>query len=437
MSAKITARFIALRVLSSVIIHHHSLADTLEPALEKLKDLRDRSLAQALCYGVMRYLFQLQALLKQLLEKPLKAKDADVEIILLLGLFQLLHLRIPTHAATAETVSLTRLCKKEHFSGLVNAILRRFLREQETLLAGLELDDSARFSHPEWFIARLKQHWGDERAAEILNANNQFPPMTLRVNQRKISRADYLQLLQSINIEAVLTPYTETGLTLAQAVEVEKLPFFAEGYVSVQDGAAQLAAQLLNIPEGARVLDACAAPGGKTAHLLEKYQPRELVALDQDEQRVKKIVGTLQRLGFYATICCADANHLDSWWDGQPFDRILLDVPCSATGVIRRHPDIKYLRQASDISALVNRQAAILASAWQVLAVGGKLLYATCSVLAEENTLQLQQFLVNHADAQVESIHADWGYAQAVGRQILPSVQGFDGFYYAILVKTA
>lgn len=428
------ARAVATHILTEVIGHGRSLADCLDTA--KLTDARDRALAQTLCYGVLRWLPRLQALLQQLLSHPLKAQDGDIQAVLLIGLYQQLYLRIPPHAAIAATVEVVRTLQKDWAVGLVNAVLRNFQRQREELLTTVDVDPTARLAHPSWLLKRFQTNWPTQWEA-LAHANNEHPPLTLRVNARCLSREDYLQHLHEAKLVATPTPYTDCGVTLAEAVEIPRLPGFKQGWVSVQDGAAQLAAPLLDVPAGARVLDACAAPGGKTAHILERYQVGNLLALDNRPDRVQLLTETLQRLQLTAQVRCADATRPDTWWDGRPFERILLDVPCSGSGVIRRHPDIKYLRQPGDLATLTTQQTRLLETLWPLLQVGGKLLYVTCSVLAEENQLLIQHFLAtHHADAEEVIITESWGFALPRGRQLLPTESHFDGFYYACLSKT-
>jgi len=438
MSKKIiTARFVATQVLTQVLGQKRSLSDSLDNYLPQLTESRDRAFAQAICYETMRWLPRLEAILKKLLKKPLKAKESDIHALLLIGLCQQIYLHIPEHAAIAATVDVIKQLDKIWAKGLVNAVLRNFQRQRTTLLAEIDQKPAQRLAHPDWILKRLQTDWSKDWEA-IATANNAHPPMTLRINQRYINRDDYLTLLQDKKIEATLTPHATEGMTLNIAVDVQQLPSFAAGQVSVQDGAAQLAAILLDVPENAIVLDACAAPGGKTAHILEKYNIKKLVAIDNQVNRVAQLKNTLERLQLHAEIHCADITQSKKWWDGQLFDRILLDVPCSASGVIRRHPDIKFLRQPSDIKQLEQQQSEILKTAWDLLAPNGKLLYVTCSVFAQENYLQLQKFMAIHQDAQEVVIDANWGHAQPIGRQILPcDKEGFDGFYYACLAKTA
>ncbi len=423
------ARSAATQILSQVIGHRHSLSDCLD--VQNLNDARERALAQALCYGVLRWQPRLEAILQRLLHKPFKNKDYDIHVLLLIGLYQHLYLRIPPHAATAATVNVTRALKKNWAAGLVNAVLRNFQRQGEALLKSVDTDVNVKLAHPPWLIKQLQKNCSSQWES-VACANNVHPPFTLRVNARAMSRETYLKHLHEA---ATPTPYTDCGITLEHATDVQHLPGFAQGWVSVQDGAAQLAASLLDVPAGARVLDACAAPGGKTAHLLERYEIGTLVALDNQPARVQKLANTLQRLQLSANVHCADATQPDTWWDGQLFDRILLDAPCSGSGVIRRHPDIKYLRQESDIATLMAQQARLLKALWSLLAPNGKLLYVTCSVFAEENHLQIQKFLATYADAYEIVLEADWGNALPRGRQILPGENNLDGFYYACLSK--
>jgi 16S rRNA (cytosine967-C5)-methyltransferase len=427
------ARSVATQILTQVIAHRRSLSDCL--ILSNLKDGRERALAQALCYGVLRWQPRLQAILQALLRKPFKDKDYDIQALLLIGLYQHLYLRIPPHAATAATVNVTRTIKKPWATGLVNGVLRNFQRQREKLLEKVDKNISVKLAHPLWIIKALQKDWPSQWQ-NIAEANNSHPPMSLRVNARAISRDDYLQALESLDSKASALAYSDNGISLEQPVDVQRLPGFNQGWVSVQDGAAQLAAQLLDAPAGSRILDACAAPGGKMAHVLERYEIKTLLALDNQAARVPLLNATLQRLNLSAQVRCADASQPDNWWDGQTFDRILLDAPCSGSGVIRRHPDIKYLRQPNDIVTLAAQQQRLLQALWPLLAPRGKLLYVTCSVFAEENHLQIQNFIQTHTDAIETVLEVDWGHAQQYGRQILPGENNLDGFYYACLFKT-
>ena len=293
----------------------------------------------------------------------------------------------------------------------------------------------AQSAHPAWLLEHLQQDWPADWE-RIVSANNATPPMTLRVNAAHSERDTYVAMLKESGTSCEPARHTEYGLTLSQPVGVDHLPNFTDGAVSVQDAAAQLAAQLLDARPGERVLDACAAPGGKTAHILER-QPglAKLLALDISEERIQRLTDNLRRLGLSATTCVGDATNPTSWWDGRPFDRILLDAPCSATGVIRRHPDIKVLRHAEDLRQLTQTQAQILTALWPLLKPGGMLLYVTCSILQQENSQQIQDFLATQADARHNLIDAEWGHAQAAGRQTLPGENGMDGFFYACIQK--
>lgn len=431
-----TPRQASVAVLQQVIQHGRSLTDSLNVQLPKLKPA-DRALCQAMSYGVLRHYHRLDYLAGKLLDKPLRKKDQDVYCLILLGLYQLLEMRIPDHAVVSQTVAVSKGLKKHWAKNLVNAVLRNFQRQKDTLLSSLDDNNAVTFySHPDWLIQRLKKAWPDDWQA-ILQANNQQAPMSLRVNPQHGSRQDYLAKLSQQEISASPLPHTQQGIQLTQASPVEALPGFSEGKISVQDGAAQLAAELLAAEAGERILDACAAPGGKTAHILEAQAGlAELVAVDIEQPRLDRIGENLQRLGLVAKLVCGDASQPDAWWDGHAFDRILLDAPCSASGVIRRHPDIKLLRRDTDIASLTALQHKLLRQLWPLLKSGGMLLYATCSVLPEENHLQIQQFLAEQPDARLQDIAADWGRPMPAGRQILPGEQEMDGFFYACLLKT-
>jgi 16S rRNA (cytosine967-C5)-methyltransferase len=434
-AAQATPRLSAVSVLTRVSTEGQSLSSLLPHAFHNLPPER-RALAQELCYGTLRWWHRLDALLGKLMDKPLRNKDADLHCLLLCGLYQLAHMEIPPHAAVSETVAITAALNKGWAKGLVNAVLRRYQREQETLEQQLASNLEASYAHPQWLISALQQAWPQQWQA-ILNANNERPPMTLRNARNHQSREAYLEELQAAGIEAEAHLYAPDALTLTRPQDVESLPGFTAGRASVQDAAAQLAANLLGHQPGMRVLDACAAPGGKTGHILEICRDITLFALDIDDKRLQRVSDNLNRLQLGATLISGDAAHPDTWWDGQPFDRILLDAPCSATGVIRRHPDIKLLREAEDIGNLALVQALILDAMWPLLKPGGMLVYATCSVLPQENSLQLEQFLARRDDAQERKISADWGVATTVGRQILPNRDGMDGFYYACIEKHA
>jgi len=428
------ARALAATVVFQALSEGRSLTDTLPNAVERLSDASERALLQELSYGTLRWLPQLDGVAQLLLRKPFKRKDGDVFALLLVGLYQLMHLRVAPHAAVSLSVSAVDDLGKSWAKGLVNAVLRGYQREP-ALLERACAKPSAALAHPDWLLAAFKRDWPQQWQA-IAQANNARPPMTLRVNKIKVERDAYAAQLAQKSLPAHASEFAPEALILDAPVDVLHLPEFAQGWVSVQDAAAQLAAHLLDAQPGERVLDACAAPGGKTAHILER-QPAlaELVAVDRDAQRMRRVSENLQRLGLQAQCVVADAGATADWWDGRCFDRILLDAPCSATGVIRRHPDIKVLRRDSDVAGLIAQQVRLLNALWPLLSNGGTLLYATCSVLRRENEMQMQNFLSTHADAQEIPLTETWGQACTVGRQILPGEAEMDGFYYATLRK--
>lgn len=428
-----SARSAAARVVAQ-ILDGRSLSHVLPPVLAALPPA-ERGLAQELCYGTLRWGPRLQAIATQLLRKPLRERDRDVLALLWVGLYQLVYTRVPDYAAVDATVAACRGLNKPWAIGLVNAVMRGFQKRRATLLARADREPQAETAHPRWWLECL-QRARPEDWREIVAANNQRPPMTLRVNRRRMDREEYLQRLAAAGLTGTAAPYTDCGVLLDKALDAAQLPGFAEGWVSVQDGAAQLAAPLLDPRPGDRILEACAAPGGKTCHLLER-QPdlAEVTAVDSDAARLMRIEDNLQRLGLAARLVTADAGAVQGWWDGVSFDRVLLDAPCSGSGVIRRHPDIKYLRRAADIVALAAGQRRLLAALWPLVKRGGMLLYAACSILPEENERQVAAFLAGQPDAREVTPDADWGRALQHGRLILPGTEGMDGFYYACLEK--
>ncbi|MBT9239241.1 16S rRNA (cytosine(967)-C(5))-methyltransferase RsmB [Pseudomonas inefficax] len=429
-------RLAAARALAAVLSGKASLNSSLPAQLDKV-DERDRGLTQDLAFGTARWQPRLDLLAAQLLQKPFKAADADVQALLLVGLYQLFYSRIPAHAAIGETVGCADKLKKPWAKGLLNAVLRRAQREGEELLASMERDPVVRTAHPRWLQKSLKAFWPEQWEA-ICAANNAHPPMILRVNRRHHSRDAYLALLAEAGIGASACQYSRDGIVLTEACDVRGLPGFAEGWVSVQDEAAQLSADLLELAPGQRVLDACCAPGGKTCHLLEAEAGlAHVVAIDLEAKRLTRVRENLDRLQLDAELIACDARDTASWWDGKPFQRILLDAPCSATGVIRRHPDIKLTRQADDIPALANLQGELLDALWPTLEVGGMLLYATCSSLPTENTEVIDAFLARTPGARELDLATEAGLRQPHGRQLLAQEGGHDGFYYAKLIKIA
>lgn len=437
-------RTAAANVIYAVVIEGHSLTDALSKVLIKFSDPRDQALIQAICYGICRWYERLNTITGYLLTKPLKEKDQDIHCLLLVGLYQLMDMRIPKHAAVAETVAAVSDFKKIWAKRLVNAILRNYIRQHVEIDKKMQAHSLALYSHPEWISKKIMAAWPEDWR-DIMNANNQHPPFALRVNQKHMTRTDYIARLPQA-FHAHIIPETQAGIILDQAVDVMQLPGFAAGDISVQDGAAQLAAELLELTPKQQtihalestskqhVLDACAAPGGKTAHILET-QNVELIAVDVDDKRMQTLHDNLARLKLSAHCITADVGDIDTWWDGTLFDRILLDAPCSASGVIRRHPDIKLLRRATDIPELTALQTRLLHALWTVLKPGGLLVYATCSVFPEENVDVVSAFLHAHPEAEEKKIHAAWGKPCQIGRQILPGMHGMDGFYFACLRK--
>lgn len=429
-------RLAAAKALAAVLNGKASLNSSLPTQMDKVED-RDRGFTQDLAFGTARWQPRLSALAAKLLQKPFKAADADVEALLLVGLYQLLYTRVPAHAAIGETVGCADKLKKPWAKALLNAVLRRAQRESEALLAELEHDPVVRTAHPRWLQKSLKAFWPEQWEA-ICAANNAHPPMILRVNRRHQTRDAYLGLLTEAGIAATACVYSRDGIILDAAADVRSLPGFAEGWISVQDEAAQLAADLLDLAPGQRVLDACCAPGGKTCHILEAESALAgVVAVDLEAKRLVRVRENLARLGLSAELIAADGRDTATWWDGKPFQRILLDAPCSATGVIRRHPDIKLTRQPDDIAALAVLQGELLDAMWITLEVGGILLYATCSTLPTENTEVIEAFLARTPGARELDLATTAGIKQPHGRQLLAQEGGHDGFYYAKLIKIA
>lgn len=433
MIAAATVRAAAARAITEVMGDGQSLSVVM-PRWQAKVNAKDAALLQEMVYGVLRWRWRLDFFAARLLQKPFKARDMDVHALLLVGLYQLEYMRVPAHAAVSATVAATGDLKKDWARGLVNAVLRNYQRRQQPLAQAVVAEPGAHYSHPAWLLEMLQSAFPQDWQT-IAEANNQRPPMTLRVNHRRMTRDDYLARLMDAGMEAVPCKYSDDGVVLSRAVDVQQLPGFSAGDVSVQDEAAQLAAIILDAQPGERVLDACAAPGGKTAHILERQPEAEVVALDNDAARLQRVAETLERLKLTAQLIVADAAAAPEWWDGRGFDRILIDAPCSATGVIRRHPDIKSLRQREDIDSLAQLQARILDALWPLLKSGGMLVYVTCSISPAEGWQQVQNFLERHDDAVEHPLRAAWGRQLAVGRQILPGEQGMDGFYYACLRK--
>ncbi len=431
----LSARTSAAKILFEVLFKKRSLNITLSEQLVNYTKNINRGFIQELCYGVLRWHERLNAAIHLLMPKPLKPSDQDIHCLLLIGIYQLTYLQTKPHAAIYETAQAARELKKPWAVGLINGVLRNWQRQQATFTQQMATELTTQFSHPQWLIDEIKQAW-PEQWQTILTANNTHAPLTLRINQLKISRDDYLTKLAQNNIAAIPTQYSVNGIQLITPQEVTQLPGYDQGEFSVQDEAAQLAVELLELAPHQRVLDACAAPGGKTTHILECEPNLDyLVAIDSDAQRLKRVNANLTRLQLLSAdkikLIDADAAEIDKWWDGQLFDRILLDAPCSATGVIRRHPDIKYLRKPSDIAQLNQIQLALITALWNLLKPNGILVYATCSIIPAENHLLLELFLQQHADATEIKVNPMGGTAKAIGNQILPGENNMDGFYYA------
>ncbi len=430
----VSDRLLAVRILNNLLSESGSLSSQLS-ALGTTQPSANLPLIQEYTYGVCRWYPRLVFIAGRLMDKLPRAKDNDVLCLILLGLYQLLHMRTPDHAAVNETVATTRLLKKPWAKNLVNAVLRQALRDREALEAAILDDAQARCAHPSWLLEAIRQDW-PQQAEKILDNNNRQAPMVLRTNLFRTSREQCLENLANSGIAASAGANTPSGITLASPVDVGKLPGFADGLISVQDEASQLAAALLAPARGDRVLDACAAPGGKTCALLELADGKlDMVALDSNEDRLLKVRENLARGGLTANVVCADAANTGQWWDGRPFDAILLDAPCSGTGVIRRHPDIKILRRAEDIPRLADLQRQLLESLWPCLKTGGRLLYTTCSVLRAENEQIVSNFLASTGNALAVPLSHPGTLPCHPGMQFLPGMAGTDGFYYALLEK--
>lgn len=422
------------RAVAATVIHDvmmgSSLTDSLHHRLQNVKNSQDKAFIQALSFGTCRFYTRLSIALDCLLKRSLPKKEKLIEALLLIGLYQLMEMNTSSHAAVAETVSATTTLKKPWAKGLVNAILREYLRQSDAINTAISKNKEAYYAHPAWWIESIQRAFPSHYEA-ILTANNEHPPLTLRINSKQISRAAYSKVLDDEGLSHQLSLITPLALTLSSPVPVEKIPYFSNGWVSIQDEAAQLAATLLQVEKHHQVLDACAAPGGKLTHLLELTPSAKVIAIEQEASRMLPIQQNLARLQLSATILCEDAADTKKWWDGKLFDRILLDAPCSGSGVIRRHPDIKLLRRPEDITQFAAKQRRLLSALWPLLRPDGLLLYVTCSIFPKENTDITRDFLSTHNDAKEEIIDATWGVASEIGRQILPGMKGMDGFYYA------
>ena len=433
----------ASRALVRITFDGRSADDALSP----FDTAKDRSAVRAITLGTTRWYLRVTAVLDLLLEQP-ERLSPEIRALLATALHQIEYSRNPLHATVDAAVDAARVLRQDRAAGLVNGVLRRFSREKAALLERVDASLAVRTAHPQWLVDAIQAAW-PEQAESVLNANNGHPPMVLRVDTSRVSVADYIAELAAAGIAGKPIVWAASAVELVQPAAITALPGFSEGRVSVQDVGAQLAAPLLDAKPGMRVLDACAAPGGKTGHLLE-HTPglSEVVAVDIEERRFGRVRENLERLRRSATLVAADVRKPDGWWDRRPFDRILVDAPCSSTGVIRRHPDIKILRRPTDIDTLAATQLSILDSCFRMLAPGGRLIYATCSVLPAENQSVLAEFLKKHRRAQsvpvtlaAEVPGAQVTGASANGRgtgvQLLPGPEaGTDGFHYACVEKT-
>lgn len=428
MTKSTNLRSLAAQLIERVIDKGESLSAVLPAAQKKVSD-KDGALVQELCFGVLRTLPQLEAVIGKLMARPLNGKQRVLHYLIMVGIYQLLYTRVPPHAALAETVAGAEALKRANLKGLINGVLRQFQRQQEELIAEVD-QQPQRHLHPTWLLQRLQKAW-PENWQQIVEANNQRPPMWLRVNRQHHSRDSWLALLNESGKSAVADDTAPDALRLETPAPVGQLPGFAEGWVTVQDLSAQRCALLLAPENGEQILDLCAAPGGKTTHILEIAPQAQVMAVDVDAQRLTRVNENLQRLNMQAEVKQGDGRTPEAWCGDRQFDRILLDAPCSATGVVRRHPDIKWLRRDRDIAELAALQRDILEAVWAHLKPGGTLLYATCSVLPDENEAQITAFLTHHADARPEALPG----GTTSGLQVFPTVEGGDGFFYAKLVK--
>jgi 16S rRNA (cytosine967-C5)-methyltransferase len=427
------ARDISVSVLSEVIRNKWHLDDVLARSLKEVKDKREIKLAQELCYGVMRWYEQLLFITNYLINKPVK--EVQLKTVILTGLYQLKFLRVPDHAAISESVELTKRFDMAWAGNFVNAVLRRYQRDHELIDSEIKKSAVANYAHPEWMLNKFSMQWPDHWQ-DIVYSNNSYPPMHLRLNLSWKNKQDYSALLNEQGIAHISSDMAETVVSLVNPMDVEEIPGFSQGHVTVQDAAAQLAAPLMDLRPGQRILDACAAPGGKTGHILELAGEHcKLVAVEIDNRRAELLRNTLNRIHKQADIIIADITRTSDWWDGKLFDRILLDAPCSATGVIRRHPDIKYLRSPGQLQSFCDNQNKMLAALWPLLKPGGRLVYCTCSVFLEESDERIEAFINEYDDAELLPVHTNWGVISCFGRHTIPGHNDSDGFYYSVLTK--
>ena len=434
LNAGVEVRVMAARLIAQVLAGKRSLKAVIQQNITELHDPRDRALLEAICFTTLRHHRYYEFVLSQWMSKPLARKDYAIQCLLLTGLAQLHGMKMPPHAVVSVCVDAAKqLAQQDTQAKLVNAILRRATREALPTSSNQAIQSS----HPDWLIKQLQHEWPNN-FNDILWANNEAAPLWLRVNSIRGSRAEVLGDFHEAKIECDAPDSPDNSIRLHEHQALNVLPGWSAGKFLVQDGAAQLAVEALSVKSGEYVLDACAAPGGKTAHLAELVGDGRILALDIAAARLTPINETLERLGLASPnieVKMADASASESWWDGEPFDAILLDAPCSATGIIRRQPDIKWHRKADDIAKLADIQARILHSLWPLLKPGGRLLYCTCSVLKLENEFQINAFLSEHKDAVVQPLDEKFGHASGLGRQRFPGEDNMDGFFYALLHK--
>lgn len=426
-------RALAAQALADVALRGVSLREVMERQAPRLPDSRDRALLMALVSDGARWWLRFDAALDRLLERSLREKEPRIHALLVLGLVQLEILQLPAYAAVAATVQAARELKRPQLAGLVNAVLRRWQREREQHLAALDAQPRTRHAHPAWLANAIVNDWPDQADA-VMAADNREPPLMLRVNARRATRDGLIERLHAAGYEAQAHDWLRDGIVLPHSSDVTRMPGFAEGLFAVQDGSAQVAADLLDARNGQRVLDACAAPGGKACHVLERADVT-LTALEFDAHRAERVTQNLDRLGLSAQLVIGDAGKPDAWWDGQPYDRILIDAPCSATGVLRRRPDVRLHRRDTDIAALTAQQRRILDGLWPTLAVSGRLVYVTCSLLRAENEAVIEAWLGAQKDAHVVAFELPVGQRAAIGWQVLAGDGDLDGMYYAVIEK--
>ncbi len=433
--AGVLARVDAARAAASIVDGGKSSSQAISAVLYgQGLSVRDQGMVKEMALGVVRWYWTLEDIANRMLKASMRKKDRIIFFLILVGLYQLKFMRIPPHAVVNATVSGCEVIGKPWTKALVNGMLRNYQRRSAEI-DGQAATVEARTAHPRWIHDKIRAAW-PEQSETILDTNNRRPPMSLRVNLHRIARDQYLECLWAANLKAAVDVCTESGIVLEKPTAVESLPGFVDGLVSVQDIAAQLIAPRLDIHPGHRVLDACAAPGGKTAHMLEIAPGvSELVALEADPGRLEQLRSNLERLGLAATCVVADGTCTDQWWDGRLFDRILIDAPCTGSGVIRRHPDIKHHRRATDLIQLCRIQSKLLDALWPLLVSGGKLMYVTCSVFPEENESQIGDFLARHSQVEVLPVSAPVGLDRTIGRQTLNGVDGLDGFFFTLLRK--